>query len=243
MATSRMGRPNIENLHCADKLSRESCAEYRLCYAGRQVFSQRRLNTRALIAGKTQMFKIVSDLSEDGIEIRQHVRRVPRLEADELARDLPVTVNHVCLRIHRRAVLPSNRRVIVLRRRIAVGLEDYPLLVEKFFIGRGVLVGGNAENNAVPRLDVFLQTIEGGGFFDAWWAPCGPEIQYHDLALQIGQMSGLPCDLQWEVLGSLPCHGGIDVEVTGHREKQHTARRSRQCAPGRYFSEGAHSTV
>src|SRR6266403_3673531 len=41
MATSRMGRPNIENLHCADKLSRESCAEYRLCYAGRQVFSHR----------------------------------------------------------------------------------------------------------------------------------------------------------------------------------------------------------
>src|SRR5882762_763854 len=187
-----MGRPNMENLHCPDKLSRESCAEYRLCYARRQVFSLIELNARAPIGGKTQMFRFVSGLSEDGIEIRQHVRRIPLLEADEFTRDLPVTVNNVSLRIHRGAVLLGNWRMIVLRGRIAVRRKDDTLLAEKFFIGRGILVGGNAEDDAVPRLDVFLQAVEGGSLFHARRAPRGPEIQYHDLTLQIGQMRRLP---------------------------------------------------
>jgi len=49
--------------------------------------------------------------------------------------------------------------VIVLGGRIAVGQEDYALVAQKFFESGGVLIGSDAEDDAVARLDVFLQVV------------------------------------------------------------------------------------
>src|SRR5258708_18999563 len=131
-----------------------------------------------------------SSLPENRIEIRQHVRRIPLLEANKFAGNLAVSVDHVGFRIHRGAIGLSDRRVIVFGERITIGWEDYTLFAEKFFISRRILIGGNSQNDAAPRLDMFLQAIQCGSFLDARRAPGRPEIEYHHFALQVGQMAG-----------------------------------------------------
>src|SRR4029077_13323281 len=96
-----------------------------------------------------------SGLSEDRVEIRKHVRGVPLLEADEFAGDFAVAVDHVSFRVHGSAVLQRDRRMILFGRGVAVRWKDYRLVAEKFFISRGVLVGGDPENHPVAGLDVF----------------------------------------------------------------------------------------
>src|SRR6266852_2347338 len=130
--------------------------------------------------------------------------------------------------------------MIVSGGRIAVGWKVYPLVTEEFFVSRGVLVGSDPEDDAVSRLDVFLQPIEGGSLFHARWAPSRPKIQYHYFTLQIGQMSRPPCDFQREVLRRLAGNRGLALAVTRHRKEQDYAQHSRQHAPSRNFSDDSH---
>src|SRR5260370_32900957 len=99
-----------------------------------------------------------SGLPQDGVEIRQHLRRIPLLEPNEFASDLAVAVDHISFRIHRSAIGLGDGRMIVSSERITIGLEDYALFAEEFFISRRILVGGNPQNDAAPRLDVLLQS-------------------------------------------------------------------------------------
>src|SRR5713226_3966386 len=102
-----------------------------------------------------QMYRC-STLPKNGVEVGEHIRRVPLLEADEFAGDLAMAVDDVRLRIHRGAVLLSDSRVILFGGGIAISQEDHALVAQEFFVCSGVFVGGDAEDNAVARLDVFL---------------------------------------------------------------------------------------
>src|SRR6267154_4921238 len=164
-----------------------------------------------------------SGLPQEGIKIRQHIRRVPLLESDEFASNLAVAVDHVSFRIHRSAVGLGDGRMIVSSEGIAIGREDYALFAEKFFISRRILVGGNSQNDAAPRLDVFLQAVQRWSFLDARRAPGRPEIEYYHFALQVGQMAGLPRDIHRKVSRRGAGNRSLALAVARHRKKDHYA--------------------
>src|SRR6266478_7703021 len=119
-------------------MSWESGAEYTPGYLERQILTFVRGTRPRWLASWTKMFNFVSGLSEDGIEVRQHVRRVPLLEADEFAGDLAVTVDDVRFWVHRGAVRFRYRGMIVFGGRIAISRERYTLIAQKFFIFSGI---------------------------------------------------------------------------------------------------------
>src|SRR6266849_6702528 len=108
--------------------------------------------------------------------------------------------------------------MIVSGERIAVRREDYALLTEKFLVNCRILVSGNTENDAVPRFDVFLQVVQGGSFLDARRAPGRPEIQYHDLAFEIGQMPWFPRDIHGKVSRGGAGNRGLALTIGRHRK-------------------------
>src|SRR5216684_1032816 len=112
--------------------------------------------------GSASRLKPELGLPENCVEVREHFRRIPLLKADEFARDLAVAIDDVQSEEHRGAVGLSDRRMIVLGSRVAVGRKDHALILQKSLISSGVLVGSNAQDHAVARGDVFLQPIQPG---------------------------------------------------------------------------------
>src|SRR6266581_8734921 len=94
---------------------------------------------------RAKMFRFVSGLPEDGVEVRQHVRRIPLLEADEFAGDFAVAVDDVSFRVHRGAVRCRDGRMIVFGGWIAISRERYPLVAQKFFIFSGIFISSDAK--------------------------------------------------------------------------------------------------
>src|SRR5260370_28100063 len=96
---------------------------------------------------------------------------------------------------------------------ISVSRKDYTLVAQEFFISCGIFVGGHPQNDAVPRLDVFLQAVEGGSLFDARRAPGRPEIQYDHFPFEIREMRRLTGNFQREVSRRLIPHPGFASPV------------------------------
>src|SRR5580693_10729525 len=94
-----------------------------------------------------------SALAQDGIEVRQHFRRIPFLETDDLAGNFSLAIDDVRLRVHQGAVSSGDGRMVVFCCGVAVSGENYAVIAEKLFVKRRILIRRDAENNAVARID------------------------------------------------------------------------------------------
>jgi len=124
-------------------------------------------------------------LGEKGVEVGAHFGGVPLLEADDFAGDFAVAVDYVGFGEKRGAVGEGDGGDAFLGGGVTIGGKGYALVDEEFGEGEGVFVSGDAEDEGIARLNVFLQAIEGGGFLYAGWAPAGPEIENDYFAVQV----------------------------------------------------------
>src|SRR5438445_266038 len=242
MATSTMGIPNMMYLQCQKRsLGRVARSiDFVIQKDKYLVFSK----NVGLPADETfPAFALASALTQDGVEVRQHVRRVPLLEADEFAGDFAVAIDDVGFRVHRCAIRFRDGRMIVFGGGITIGDERYALIAQKFFILGGIFISSNSKYNSIARFDVFLQMIQTGSLLDARRTPRGPEIQHHDLIFQIGEMPRFPGDLQREVQRLLACDRGLALPVRRHRKENHDQPRQPNYCPSHHFPEDSHQTA
>ena len=126
---------------------------------------------------------------------------------------------------------------------VAVGGEGDTLVDDEFGESLGVLVGGDAEDESVARGDVLVKAVQGGSFFDAGWAPTGPEVEDYDFATEIGQMAGLTIEIESEILGGLASEGGFALAIGGEREGDNEADDEDQDGPSGQSSAESHDAI
>jgi len=161
------------------------------------------------------------------------------LGADDFAGNFAVAVDDVSFGDHGGAVVVLD----FLHCGIGVGYETYLLIQEELFVGGMVVVDAYAQDHPVARGDVLFEVVEGGGFFDAGWAPASPEIQDDDLAVEVGEAGGLAGEVEREILGGLAGDGGFALAVAGQGEGHDYGGYYGQGDPVYEFSTDCHRVI
>jgi hypothetical protein len=179
-------------------------------------------------------------LGEKGVEVGAHVGGVPLLEADDFAGDFAVAVDYVGFGEKRGAVGEGDGGGPFLGGRVTIGGEGYALVNEEFGEGEGVFVSGDAEDEGIAGLNIFLQAIEGGGFLYAGRAPTGPKVEDNYFAAEVFEVHGFAGYLERKVAGGSSCNGGFALAVAGHGEDDDDGDGERQDAPDQESSACSH---
>src|SRR5208282_3937292 len=132
----------------------------------------------------------------DGIEVGRHFRAGPILGADDFAVDAALAVDHVGFWVHGGAVVDGD-----LLGGVAESGKGEGVGFEEGIVGGGVVVHADADDGGAEGGDALLEGVEGGGFVNARGAPGGPEIQYHDLAAEVGEAGGFAVERELKIGG------------------------------------------
>lgn len=152
-------------------------------------------------------------LEEEGLDVDGDVAGGPILGADDFAFDAALTVDEIGFGEAGSAVIGSDGFGIVAERG-----EDHAIIFEEGLVGLGVVVDGDAENDAAFGSNFGLELIERGGFVDAGRAPSGPEIEDDDFAAQIGEVRGLAVEDERKIFGGLAVEAVFSLAVVGREE-------------------------
>lgn len=116
----------------------------------------RERNTAAWLDWRSERGSDGLGFGEEGIEIGEHLRRIPLLEADELASNFAVAINDKGFGIRGRAIVERNGRNGAVSGGIAVGGINHVFGAQEAFIGGSVLIGADAEDKSIAARYVFL---------------------------------------------------------------------------------------
>jgi hypothetical protein len=114
-------------------------------------------------------------------KVVHNLGRGPVLDNDELAPDLAITIDGICLGVNVRPV-----KCIAVLLRVADGEEIDLMPGKETVVGLGILVQIDAHHHQLRHLT--LQLIERGNLFHARRAPAGPEIEQNYLAAVAAQL-------------------------------------------------------
>lgn len=93
---------------------------------------------------------------QNGIEVSGHLRAGPILCADDFARDAPLPVDDVSLRIHARAVVQSNLRKALSLDGVAICRENHPVILQELLVGAGIRVRADSKHHPAEWSDALL---------------------------------------------------------------------------------------
>src|SRR5215468_9792579 len=174
-------------------------------------------------------------LRQEGIEIRNHLWRVPPLLANNFPSNFPASVDDIGFRIDRSAIIQRNLRRSSLYGRISPGRKRDSVLDQEFLVRIGVLVHITTQNQPTLRLDMTLQDIQVRRLRDTWRAPARPEIQYHDFPAIIGKLHRPSTHLHRKIFRCFSCKRGFALPVMRHCKGNQDENAEQKWSPNLQF--------
>ena len=162
--------------------------------------------------------------SEEGLDMPDHLRRIPGLGRDEFFNHFTVAIDQVAFGILDGAVGEVDLLVGITRSEVGEGRPD-----EKVAINFFVLIDADAEDDKSLRAQLPGHLIQAGNLFNAGAAPRSPEIQEQEFAAEVTRRDGLArIRLNAEIRGGVAGihHGFVQGSIKGTAKRhQHQSER------------------